>query len=380
MRTWNLEQIKRVDFRILPIIAILMFFGLMDISSFSIEHTLDEPTEGFITPMVRAQLKWCFLGWGVYFFLAGFDYHKIREWVWVIYVLVLLSLIGLFFTDSIQRVHRWYRIPFIHISIQPSEYAKLAVVITLSWFLEKRKESSQEILTAFYSGLIVGIPFFLILKQPDLGTALILFPIALVLFYYGDLHPTLIKWMSLAGIAVLGIVTLVFSGIISHEEIRPYATKIIKSYQYDRISPDVPHQKASTTAIALGGVTGTGWRKGEFTGGGWLPKPYTDSVFPSFGEEFGFLGLLFLMSLFYSLIYFCFRVTAVAKDSFGRLLSAGISVYIAMHVLINVGMMCGLLPITGVPLILMSYGGSSMIATMAALGILQSIYTRRFMF
>ena len=125
---------------------------------------------------------------------------------------------------------------------------------------------------------------------------------------------------------------------------------------------------------------GTGWKKSEFAGGGWLPTPYTDSAFASFGEEFGFIGLLFLMVLFYALIYFSFQVTAVVKDDFGRLLSAGISVYLAMHILVNIGMMCGFLPITGVPLILITYGGSSVISTMMALGILQSIYIRRFMF
>jgi len=377
---WDYKQIRRMDFRVIPVILALMFLGLVVISSFSTEHPLDLIDEGFMTPMVRAQLKWCILGWGVYFFFCGFDYNKLREWVWVLYIIVLFSLVGLFFTDPIQRVHRWYRLPFIHISVQPSEYAKLAVVITLSWFLEKMKELSSQWSTAIYAGMIVGIPFLLILKQPDLGTALILFPITLVMFYYGDLHPVLVKWMSTAGACGLILVTLIFSGIVSHEDMRPYATKLMKDYQYERISPNVHHQKASTTAIALGGVMGTGWRKSEFTAGGWLPKPYTDSVFSAFGEEFGLIGLLFLMSLFYSLIYFCFQVTAAAKDHFGRLLSAGISVYIAMHVLINVGMMCGLLPVTGVPLILMPYGGSSMMAAMTALGILQSIYSRRFMF
>lgn len=168
--------------------------------------------------------------------------------------------------------------------------------------------------------------------------------------------------------------------VISHEELRPYATKVLKNYQFDRLDPNTHHQKAAATAIAIGGLTGTGWKKGEYTSRGWLPAAYTDSVFPAFGEEFGFLGLVFLLALLYSLIYFSFQVTAVAKDHFGRLLSAGVAVYLAMHILLNIGMMCGLMPITGVPLILVSYGGSSTLLTMSALGILQSIYSRRFMF
>jgi rod shape determining protein RodA len=154
----------------------------------------------------------------------------------------------------------------------------------------------------------------------------------------------------------------------------------MKEYQFERLNPNTYHQKSAMTAIAVGGLTGVGFRNSEYAKGGSLPAPYTDSVFPAFGEEFGFFGLLGLLLLFYSLIYCSFQVTAVAKDPFGRLLAAGIAVFLAVHVLVNIGMMCGLLPITGVPLVLMSYGGSSIVSTMIALGILQSIYTRRFMF
>jgi rod shape determining protein RodA len=350
------------------------------ISAYSHNLSVDSQDETFFTPMVRTQIQWFIIGTGVYLFCAGFDYNKLREWTWILYALMILSLVGLFFTDSIQRVHRWYRIPFIGASFQPSEYAKFIVVVTLSWFLERHRSVASSWGTAFYGGIIVGIPFLLILKQPDLGTALVLFPITLVMFYFGDLRPSIIKMMSLGGGLTLCLVALIFLGILPHETLRPYATKVLKDYQFDRLDPATHHQKAAATAIALGGVTGTGWRKSEFSGRGWLPAPYTDSVFPAFGEEFGFLGLLLLMVLYYALIYFSFQVTAVAKDPFGRLLSAGVTVYLAMHILVNIGMMCGFLPITGVPLILVTYGGSSILSTMTALGILQSIYSRRFMF
>jgi rod shape determining protein RodA len=377
---WDYRLLHRMDYRILPVIISLMLIGLMVISAFSIDHSLGPSEEGFFTPMVSKQIRFYLLGFGLYFFFAGFDYNKLREWTWILYGLMILALVGLFFTDAIQRVHRWYRIPLLNFSFQPSEYAKLIVVITLSWFMERHKERAGALSTAIYGGIIVGIPFLLILKQPDLGTALVLFPITLVMFYFGDIYPPIIKAMLWIGAAVLMLTILILMGYLSHEELRPYATKFLKDYQYDRISPDVHHQKAAATAIAVGGLTGTGWRKSEYTGGGWLPMPYTDSVFPSFGEEFGFLGLTVLMFLFYALIYLSVQVSAVAKDHFGRLLAAGISIYLAMHVIVNTGMMVGFLPITGVPLVLVTYGGSSILATMTALGILQSIYTRRFMF
>jgi rod shape determining protein RodA len=378
-RMWNYKYLTRIDFRMVVVIFLLMSMGILVISSFTVSYLQDPLEEEFFTPQVKNQLKSFAIGWAVFIFFAGFDYNKIREWTWILYGLMLLSLVGLFFTDPIQRVQRWYRIPLLG-SFQPSEYAKLSVVIALSWFLERRRAQSREWGTVFFGGLIAGIPFLLILKQPDLGTAFVLFPIILVMFYFGDIHPKVIQIMtSLAAVALI-FVALIFLGVIDHEQIRPYATKVLKDYQFERLNPNTYHQKAATTAIALGGLVGKGWRKSDFTGGGWLPAAYTDSVFPAFGEEYGFVGLFLMLLFFYMLIYFSFQVTTVAVDHFGRLLAAGVAVYLAMSILVSVGMMCGLLPITGVPLVLVSYGGSSILSTMISLGILQSIYSRRFMF
>lgn len=373
------RYLSRLDFRVIPVIIALMFVSLLVISTHA-NYPVDHDEAVFLTPAVRSQIQRFIVGWVVFLFFASFDYNKLREWAWILYSLILLALIGVFFTPSIQGVHRWYRFSFFNASFQPSEQAKLIVVITLSWFLERCRPVSTSWSTVFYCGIIVGVPFFLILRQPDLGTALVLFPIALVMFYFGDLRPSVIRFMTVCGGLILCLVAVIFLEILPHETLRPYATKVLKNYQFERLNPRTHHQKAAATAIALGGLTGTGWGKNEYTRRGWLPAPETDSVFPAFGEEFGFLGMLLLMILYYTLIYFSFQVTAVAKDPFGRLLAAGISVYLAMHILINIGMMCGILPITGVPLILVTYGGSSILSTMTALGILQSIYSRRFMF
>lgn len=377
---WSYRYLTRIDFRFIPVVIALLFISLLIVSSFSVEISSESIEESFFTPVVKQQLKGFAIGVFVFILFAGLDYNKLREWTWILYPLIIILLTGLFFTDSIQRVHRWYKIPFLNMSFQPSEYAKLIVVMTLSWFLERRQSRANAWSTAILGCLIAGIPFILILKQPDLGTALVLFPITLVMFYFGGIRPSVIKVMTWMGGISLIIIALLFLGILSHEEIRPYATKILKDYQFDRLDPNTHHQKAAATAIALGGLTGQGWRTSEFTGGGWLPAPYTDSVFPAFGEEFGFFGLLLMMVLFYTLIYFSFQVTAVASNQFGRLLSAGISVYLTMHILVNIGMMSGFLPITGVPLVLITYGGSSILSTMSALGVLQSIYSRRFTF
>jgi rod shape determining protein RodA len=377
---WNIKALSRIDFRVIPVIAGLMIISLLVISAYSLDMAPDMAEESFFTPTVRSQIQWFVIGSFIYLFFACLDYHRLRNWTWILYAIMILSLVGLFFTDSVQRVHRWYKVPFVNFSLQPSELAKTILVIALSWFLERRRSQASQWGTAFYGGLIAGIPFILILKQPDLGTALILFPIVLVIFYLSGARPIVIKVMAWMGAAALVIVAVIFTGLISHEELRPYATLFLKDYQFDRLDPHTHHQKAALTAIAVGGLTGTGWRKSEFTAGGWLPASFTDSVFPAFGEEYGFVGLLLLLALFYALIYFSFQVALVAKDEFGRLLAAGISTCLAMGILVNIGMMTGFLPITGVPLVLVTYGGSSVLSTMMALGILQSIYSRRFMF
>ncbi len=378
---YSTRFLHRIDFRLVFICLLLMAISVVTISSYSGEGlTADAMHETWLTPMVKSQMKWFCIGWILFFIFAAFDYNKLREYAWLIYGLTLLALIGLFFTEPIQNVRRWYRIPFINFNAQPSEAAKLTVIIALSWFLERRANSSKSMATTLGAVAIAGIPFLLIVKQPDLGTALVLYPIAGVMCYFGDIHPFVLRLFT--GLAVLGLVFVVciFSGFIPYEETKPYVHRILKEYQYERLNPDTHHQKAASTAIAIGGISGVGWKESEYARGGSLPAPYTDSIFPAFGEEFGLIGLIFLLVLFYSLIYCSFQVTAVAKDPFGRLLAAGIAIFVAIHVLVNIGMMCGLLPITGVPLLLQSYGGSSIISTMTTLGILQSIYSRRFMF
>lgn len=379
-RLWDYRYLARCDFRIIPVIIGLMIASLLVLSSSSLNPAGDPGEEPFVTFLVKSQLQWFVIGTFVYIFFAGFDYNQLREWSWILYGGMLVLLVGLFFVPSIQNVHRWYRIPFLNMSFQPSECAKLVVVIALSWYLERCRSYSHRWSTVLTAGLIAGVPFILIYKQPDLGTALVLIPVTLGMFYIGDLHPTLVKLGAWAMGLGLAIVALFFLDILPHEQLRPYATKVLREYQYDRLKPDNHHHRASATAIAVGGMTGKGWRHGDYVQGGWLPAASTDSVFSTFAEEFGFVGLVILLALFYALIYFSFQVTAVAKDPFGRLLAAGIAVYFAVHVLINIGMMCGFLPITGVPLVIVTAGGSSFLATTTALGILQSIYSRRFMF
>jgi len=370
------KHLTRIDFRLLPLIFALMSVSLLVISSM----TGGAEGNSFFTATAKAQMQWFMIGWGIFIFCVMFDYRRLRSWSWVLYIGAVLLLVGLFFTTPIQHVHRWYRVPFIGREFQPSEYTKLVVMILLSTFLELKGREAGSLKTALQALLIVFVPFFLILKQPDLGTALVLYPTTLVMFYLGGIHTGIVRGLTILGALCFAVAALLFSGAVSHEAMRPYAVKVLKEYQYDRLNPNTYHQRAAQIAIGLGGLTGSGWLQSEFAGREWLPAASTDSVFASFVEEFGFLGAAVLVLLFFGLIYFSFKVTLSANDVFGRLLAAGIAVYLAMHVIMSIGMMVGFLPISGVPLPFVTYGGSSLFSSMMALGILQSIYSRRFMF
>jgi len=334
----------------------------------------------FFTPLVKSQLQWFGIGGLGYLFFAGINYHKLREWSWIFYLSTILMLMGLFFIDPINNVHRWYRIPLTGMGIQPAECAKLSLILTLSWFIEKKGRAVDRWCVFFQSMPLVLIPCVLVLKQPDLGSALVFYPITLGMFYFCGVNRKIVAILSGIGLTILGITALIFLEVIPPEGTRFFFKYFLKDYQYARLNPSTYHHRAAQTAIALGKWVGSGFRQSVFSGDGCLPAASTDSVFPAFTEEFGFLGAFFLLSLFFVLIYYTFQVVATARDCFARALSSGIAIYFATHVVLNIGMMCGFLPITGVPLLLITYGGSSVLWTMIALGILQSIYARRYMF
>lgn len=365
------------------IIVLLMFSSLAVIAGSEVGNALEgfEDRERILfTTKVLVQIRWQLIGWVVFFLAASFDYHKLREWTWILYMLCLFALIGVFFVEPIANVHRWYRIPFLGMSIQPAEYTKVVLVMAMSWYLEQHKSDSYRLKVAFGLFTIVLPIFLLILKQPDLGSALVLLPLVAVMMTFGDMHQRLQRVLWSIGLAALAFVLTIFLGIIDHEQMRPLASSLVQDYQYERLNPNSYHQMASQTAIAIGGLYGKGMYGGSFSQGGWLPEATTDSVFAAWGEMFGFVGMVGILILYLILLNQALQSAVVAKDSFGQLLAAGICVYFGIHVLINVGMMSGLLPITGVPLPLMTYGGSSVLSNMVALGILQSIYSRRFIF
>jgi rod shape determining protein RodA len=368
---------KKIDYWMCSIIAVLMLLSLVVISSSTIQH---ENSPGFFSYAVQSQLRSYMVGWVCYLLLGWIDYRTIKNLAPLLYLITLLLLVGLFFTAPIQNVHRWFRLPLIPFAFQPSEFLKVILILTLSWFFEDKYTTSNRLSVTLQALILVFIPFILVYKQPDLGTALILLPLSYTIFVYARANSKIIRYMTWTGGIICILITSIFSGLIPYEEVKKPLLTVLKPYQIERLNPNTYHQKAGQTAIALGGVSGSGFGKSQFTGQEWLPFAHTDSIFPAFTEEFGLIGAAFLFALFFSLIYLCLKIAEDSQDRFARLFAISSACYIAVHVFVNVSMMAGVLPITGVPLILMTYGGSSVVATMMLLGILQSITIRRFRF
>jgi rod shape determining protein RodA len=373
-----MKPLKYLDFFQVFVLLALMSISLIAISSVTLELLDQDPP--FWTPYVWKQLRWFFIGWVIYFLCCLFDYGTLKNYAPVLYCALLLLLTGLFLMPQVHNVYRWYRIPGIGFDIQPSELSKIVIVIILAWFIDRNKNEMHTFKKTCFALILGLIPCVLVLKQPDLGTALILFFILFGMLVVARANRFILK--TIFGFIVLCFlsVSCIFLGAIPHERVKPFAAKFVKEYQFERLNPNSYHQKASLTALGLGSYFGSGFRKNDFSTKKWLPAAHTDSVFCAIGEQFGIFGMYILIGLFYLLGYLGFRSASYAKDHFGMFLGFGITLILIVHTLLNIAMMLGILPISGVPLVLISYGGSQILVGMLACGLLQSIYIRRFRF
>jgi len=370
----NPKAISFVDFSAITVITLLMCISLVVISGTSVA----EVSDSFFTPLTIAQIKWFSLGWAAYGITALAPYHLLRRYASVIYIGLLISLVGLYFMPSVHSVHRWYRFSWIGFDMQPSEWAKVAVGCALAAYIEKIPQQISSLSKTLFAWLLTLFPCLLILKQPDLGTAFSLIPMTLVVLSEAKAHRFLMKVIKAFMLSGLILILSIFIGLIPFHTLKPITKPFLRTYQVERLNPDSYHQKAAMTAIGKGGLMGSGFRKATYTQRAFLPAANTDSAFSAYVEQFGFIGALILMGLFMALLQSGFRAMQASRDLFGKYLALAITAGLGTHILVNMGMMTGLLPITGVPLPLVTYGGSSVLSTMASLGILQSIYTRRY--
>ena len=368
-------RIRQIDFLMLGGILMLLVLSFLFVYSASYRGA-----EQALGGLVVRQSVWALLGIGCYAAAAAFDYRRLGRIHWWIYAAALTALVLVFFFPEKNNAHRW--IPMPGFDLQPSEFAKLAVVFTVAAWLSRPSTDVQEPGHFVMPFVLAGIPFLLIAAEPDLGTAMILLPVAVMLLFCAGapLRPLVILFAAgLTCLLVLAIWLRFF----------PDTCHFLSDYQKSRIlvylnisnDPlDAGWNKLqSQIAVGSGGWFGKGWLKGTQNILGFLPRTVapTDFIYSVVAEETGFAGSSLLLALYFLVVFRCMRAAMCARDLFGRLLASGIGALIFAHVFINIAMTVGLMPITGLPLPLMSYGGSFMVSTMAALGLVQSVYLRR---
>ena len=302
-------------------------------------------------------------------FFSRFDYTKLKNYMKPLYAVNLLMLVAVMFVGtSALGAQRWIQLG--PITLQPSEFSKLIMIVCMAAMLSDKVGEVRTVRSILPFALFTGIPFLLVLKQPDLGTSLVFLAIGL-----GMLFVAKIKLSILRNLFAIGVV------------LAPIGWHFLKDYQKSRITvflnPNSDplgagyHIIQSKIAIGSGMLFGKGLFEGTQSQLNFLPENHTDFIFSVIGEELGFLGCVFLLFLYFVLIYRGLMIARECKDSFGMLLATGIIAMWAFQVLVNVGMTCGIMPVTGIPLPFMSYGVSALTTNMMSLGILLSIYMRQ---
>ena len=354
------------DWPLLVLLAILSVFSVLEIRS----ATAMTKFHGFD----HKQIQFLLGGVVLMFVISRIDYHRlldISNWAYGISIvsLVAVKVVG----TKVLGARRWIKLPG-GIHFQPSEWVKLVLILAVArffWSRAGRDLTWNDIYKAF---ALVGIPLLLVLSQPDLGTSLTYVPILLCGLFLGGIT-----------FRQAGILILVF-GLLGGAVIK--SGKVLKPYQIARLTsfmdPDNDPKgsgyqiRQSKIAVGSGGIWGKGTNRGTQTQGDFLPIPYTDFIFAALSEEHGFIGAVVVLLLYFLILMRLIQNAQTAKDLPGTYIVMGVVSVIVFQIAVNVGMVVGLMPVTGIPLPLLSYGGSSVLFTFLALGIVMNIRMRRF--
>jgi rod shape determining protein RodA len=356
-------------------LLLLATLGLIAASAYTVRRATLGDIPGDPNYYMYRQLLYIGVGLVLMFLVSRFDYSRLREWKLGIYAFMIVAILLVYALGFSARGSR-RAIEFGIFNFQASELGKLLLVVALAGFAVDRARRLNERETTSRIVLLALIPAMLVVAQPDLGSGLVYLAIVLaVLFVAGT------KWTHFAALGALGAVAIVIVLLAA-----PAAgVEVLKPYQVDRLTAflnpstdpvDEGYQiNQSLTAIGSGGKTGRGEQSTQ-TKLDFLPEHHTDFIFSVVGEEFGFVGAALVLSLFALLIWRALRILTMSKNFYGALVAGGITAMLMFQVFVNVGMTIGIMPITGIPLPLMSYGGSSVITTLMAIGILQSIHAQ----
>ncbi|MDR1205552.1 MAG: rod shape-determining protein RodA [Peptococcaceae bacterium] len=366
----NKSVLKNIDYVLVGCVTLILVAGFMALRSATVNAS-----DFYGMNFVARQMAWSLIGYAAFFLILLFDYSKLAKYhVWL-YVLNLGQLAAvLVFGKSVSGAQAW--IPIGSYQFQPAELAKILMILGLAQFLVPRIGKLNKYTQMLPAFIYVGIPLGLILLQPDLGTGLVFVAILFGMLLVAGASP-----VKLLLLIVGGVGAVVFAIYAHYKWGLPIP---LKDYQLMRlvvfVNPNIDPRghgwnviQAQIT-VGSGGLFGKGWGMGFQTANEFLPTQWTDFIFCVLAEEFGFIGCAVLLILFLVLIFRGIQIAQGAKDPYGALVAAGILSMYVFHVLQNVGMAVGIMPITGIPLPFVSYGGSSLLANMAALGIIMSIH------
>jgi rod shape determining protein RodA len=363
--------------RFIRIDALLLVaaLGLIACSIYTIASATTDDIPGSPNYYVVRQGAYAAVGIALMVLLSRVDYSRFREWSMGLYAFMLGALVVVFGAGSVTRGSK-RAIDIGFFQFQTSELAKLLLILTLSAFVVDRMRRLADRETTSRIMLLALVPAMLVIAQPDLGTGLVFLTIALAILFVAGTPWT--HFAALGGLAATAVaIVLVAAPAVGVEVLKPYQMDRLTAFVNPAESPaeEGYQQTQSLVAIGAGGKTGRG-EEATQTKLNFLPEHHTDFVFSVVGEEFGFMGAALVLSLFALLIWRSLRILTMSKNLYGTLVAGGITAMLMHQIFINVGMTIGIMPITGVTLPLMSYGGSSVIVTFMAIGLLQSIHAQ----
>jgi rod shape determining protein RodA len=354
--------VSDIDWFLLAISLAIALIGVVEIYS----TTLHSPLAG----QYRKQVYWLIISAVLALVVSRLDYHLIMEqtpWLYIVSVLLLAALLVV--GRSIAGTRRW--LTFGPVTLQVSELVKLIIILVVAAYFANKRIGAVTWEDLVKLGGLVGIPAILVAMEPDLGTALTFFPIVAAGFIFAGIRPRQIAVLCLIGILMLPV---------GYQFLRPYQRERIKTFVHPKQHTQSTSYQVTQTKIAIGsgGFWGKGLGNGTQSRLGFIPVSHADSIFAAFAEEQGFVGTLLVLLLYFAMLLRLLDGAQMAPDRAGAFFLIGLAAVLFFQVVVNTGMMIGILPITGIPLPLMSQGGSSLLVTFLGLGLAMSVRARRF--
>jgi len=370
-KAYPLERrpLRHVDPLLLLAALVLVVIGLFAI--YSATHQSLESVDADPARYLKRQVTFVALGAIVVMAAASFDYRFLKVYAGLIYAssIVLLLLVRTPLGSTVKGSQRWFEL--FGFQLAPSEVAKLALIAMLAAFLSEIRGEIR-LQDVFRASGLAAIPAFLVFLQPDLGTSIVFAAILFGVLVVAGARPRYLLALALAA------VVLISAG---------FQVGLVREYQLVRLrafldpatatEDQLRNREQAEIAIGSGGLFGLGYLQGTQTNLDFVPEQHTDFIFTVVGEEFGFVGAMTVLGLYGILVWRAFRIAMISKDPFGTYLAAGIASMLSLQMFVNVGMTIGIMPITGIPLPFVSYGGSSLLVTCAAIGLLENVHMRR---